>query len=424
MNQESNASDIKLSDIMLTMDVADTLRHNRSIVDRELNTDKRDQELNRKVRDIYASQGIEVSDEVIEEAVKSLRDQRFAYAPVPETLTTRLWNLYVQRGKWKKKLWASMAALLAAWGIYYGTMTVPQSREVAHQVRTINEGIKQANLDIDVIEQQQERIQKRLVNTQQEFPVTLRQTAKGLRGDIAANLEQSKDLLASARELSQAANLKPGNLVARKSTVSGRLEEQKLLLVQAQNQLDTASTSLDLLGSLDKVPQTLNGLLEQVKTIAVEPVAIKQAESYHSDGLAALRSRHGEGINQSVSNLKSLLASLETEYSLRVVSSPGEQSGVWRIPDDNPGARNYYLIVEAVSPKGERLTLPIASEEDGKLQAVSKWGVRVSQADFQSVSADKQDNGIIENNIIAIKKRGRLKPDYQVDNLGGQITKW
>jgi hypothetical protein len=424
MNQESTANDIKLSDVMLTMDVADTLRHNRSVVDRELNTDKRDQELTRKVRDIYASQGIEVSDEVIEEAVKSLRDQRFAYTPAPETLTTRLWNLYVQRGKWKKKLWASVAALLAAWGIYYGTMTVPQSREVAYQVQTINEGIKQASLEIDVIAQQQERIRNRLTQAQQEFPVTLRQTANDIRKDVAANLEQSNDLLVSARELSQDADLTPGNLVAKEKTVSGRLEHQKSLLVQAQTQLNSAVASLDLLDNLDEVPQTLNGLLEQVKSVAIESAVIQQAETYHTDGLAALRSRQGEGITQSVSNLKSLLARLETEYSLRVVSSPGEQSGVWRIPDNNPGARNYYLIVEAISPTGERLTLPIESEEDGKRENISKWGVRVSQADFQAVSADKQDNGIIENNIIGVKKRGRLKPDYQVDNLGGHITQW
>ncbi len=424
MTQESTASGVKLSDVMLTMDVADTLRHNRSVVDRALTADARDDDLKRKVRDIYASQGIEVSDQVIEEAVKSLRDERFAYTPPADTFTTKLWNLYVQRGKWKKKLWLSFAALLAAWGIHYGTVTVPQSREVAHQVNTLNESIKQVGLDVEVLTQQQERIGKRLKNAQRKFPITLQETANGIRRDVSSGLEQSVDMLASARKMSQDANINPGNLIGRQQTVTGRLEEQTALLDGAKQQLDTAESMLDLLEKLEEVPQTLDNLLTQIRSLAFEPAAVRQAEDYHTDGLAAMRSRNGVVINQSVANLNALVAQLETEYSLRVVSKPGEKSGVWRLSDNNSAVRNYYLIVEAISPNGERLILPIESEEDGNIKEVSKWGIRVSQADFERVAADKQDNGIIENNIIGSKRRGYLKPDYRIDRSGGNLTQW
>lgn len=409
---------------MLTMDVADTLRHNRSVVERELNADARDEALKRKVRDIYASQGIEVSDQVIEEAVKSLRDERFAYSPPPGNFTTRLWRLYVQRGKWKKKLWMGFAALLAAWGIHYGTVTIPQSRDVAHQIKTLNENIRQADLVVEVLTQQQERLRNRLQDAQRKFPVTLQETANGIRRDVSNSIEQSVDILASARKLSQDPDIRPGDLVVRKQSVQQRLTQQTSLLAEARQQLDKAESMLDLLDRLEEVPQTLDNLLAQIRAVAAEPAAIRLAEDYHTDGLAAMRNRNGGAINKAVTNLKTLLTRLEAEYDLRIVVKPGVKSGVWRYPDSNSNARNYYLIVEAISPQGERLTLPVESEEDGSIKEVSKWGVRVSQTDFERVAADKQDNGIIENNIIGSKQRGYLNPRYRINNTGGTITKW
>jgi hypothetical protein len=43
----------------------------------------------------------------------------------------------------------------------------------------------------------------------------------------------------------------------------------------------------------------------------------------------------------------------------------------------NPNARNYYALVEAVAPDGRVLSLPILSEEDGRSETVSKFGVRI-----------------------------------------------
>ena len=74
---------------------------------------------------------------------------------------------------------------------------------------------------------------------------------------------------------------------------------------------------------------------------------------------------------------------LTQTYEVRIVSRPGEMSGIWRIPDANPNARNYYLIVEAVDAGGNVLTLPVRSEEDGEIKQVSRWGQRVPEAVFR-----------------------------------------
>jgi hypothetical protein len=55
-----------LDDIMLAMDVVDTLRHQDNLVSRELSDDNRDAELLDRLRKIYRGQGIEVPERILE----------------------------------------------------------------------------------------------------------------------------------------------------------------------------------------------------------------------------------------------------------------------------------------------------------------------------------------------------------------------
>ena len=109
---------------------------------------------------------------------------------------------------------------------------------------------------------------------------------------------------------------------------------------------------------------------------------------------------------------------------VRIVSREGERSGVWRVPQNNPNARNYYVIVEAVSADGKRLELPVTSEEDGKTRTVKQWGLRVKESVFEQIRRDKMDDGIINNNVFGAKKRGYLQPQYLMPTTGGAITQW
>ncbi len=122
--------------------------------------------------------------------------------------------------------------------------------------------------------------------------------------------------------------------------------------------------------------------------------------------------------------IAALNARVQAQYELRVVSRPGEQSAVWRYPDDNRAARNYYLIVEAVAPNGEALQLPITSEEDQRTRSVRAWGLRVDEATYNRVGADKQDDGIIQNGVVGRKRRGVLEHEYTVPTTGAAITEW
>jgi len=289
-----------LDDIMLAMDVVDTLRRRERLVHQELDLGGRDEDLKERLRKIYAAQGIEVPDHVIEQGVAALKEERFVYKPPPEGLGTRLARLYVGRGRWGK--WAAGAAAvpLIAWGGHWFAVGLPN-----------------AALPEDLVK---------------------------AHGEVIA--------LAKTDEARQAAE---------------------------------------------------RGL---------------------SAGQAALRAEDTAAARKALRQLQDLGTVLDQEYRLRIVNRAGERSGVFRVPDLNTAAANYYIVVEGIDATGEPVTVPIQSEETGKTERVTQWGLRVDQATYNAVGRDKADDGIIERDRFGVKRRGYLTPDYEMKTTGGAITRW
>ena len=153
-------------------------------------------------------------------------------------------------------------------------------------------------------------------------------------------------------------------------------------------------------------------------------MSAEAAERLLDAGTSALRDEDTDAARDAPRSLQDLRTSLEQEHSLRIVNRAGEQTGVWRVPDINTRARNYYIIVEAVDPTGKVRTVPITNEETGKAEQVNQWGLRVDEETFERVARDKRDNGIIERDRFGDKKRGYLVPEYQMPTSGGAITQW
>jgi hypothetical protein len=293
-----------LDELMLAMDVVDTLRHKELVLARELTAEDRDARLLDQLREIYTSQGIVVTDEILQRGVDALREERFVY-PQPEPSFSRtLAHAYVTRGRWGK--WAGGGVALLA---------------------------------------------------------------------VAAI---SFQLFVRGPELRQATEV-PAELTAAFATLDANTDDATAL--------DAARAEL-----------------------ATGQAAVAQGD------FATARAATGA--------IATLNARVQAQYELRVVSRPGETSGFWREPDENSRARNYYLVVEAVAPNGEALRLPITSEEDQSTRNVRAWGLRVDEATFERAVADKQDDGIIQNNVVGRKRRGTLEREYTVPTTGAAITEW
>lgn len=163
------------------------------------------------------------------------------------------------------------------------------------------------------------------------------------------------------------------------------------------------------------------------------------AEQLHEQAQTSINSVNVPSLAASVASMKELDATLNQEYSLRVVSRPGVKSGIDRYYQGR--FSGWYVISEAFDTRGNIVSRKITSCEDGRVYNVNMWGEKVAGNDpdivdrIQSgyndnsllvrVIRDKMDNGIVDNNLIGEKKKGYLHdklnhPDFQ----GKQITEW
>lgn len=123
-----------LDEVMLAMDVVDTLRHRQDLATRELAGVTREQQLIDKLRDIYHQQGIEVPDHILKEGVAALQESRFVYDPPKPGLGTTLARLYVGRKQWGRPALV-IAGVLLALGIGYFGIYQPYQNGQAEQAR-------------------------------------------------------------------------------------------------------------------------------------------------------------------------------------------------------------------------------------------------------------------------------------------------
>lgn len=150
--------------------------------------------------------------------------------------------------------------------------------------------------------------------------------------------------------------------------------------------------------------------------------------------VAAAEAAHGANdlprLRKQAAELAALVARLDEEYTVTIVSRPGEKSGVDRY-DDRGRLSGYYLIVEAIAPDGRALPRPIKNAETQRTETVTKWGELVDSAVWERVVADKQADGVVDDAAFARKERGRHDETTVFEGSAGkplrrgrQITRW
>ena len=173
-----------------------------------------------------------------------------------------------------------------------------------------------------------------------------------------------------------------------------------------------------------ELPKQLDSTYAEIVTISEDDEASGLAQTLLASGKAAINNNKIDEAADINTDMEALLTTLKQAYQIRIVSRPGERSGVWRVPDINSQARNFYVIVESMTDAGNTVELPITSEEDGSVKTVDRWGIRVDEAVFEAVKADKQDDGIIQQRTVGEKQRGQLAPQYSIATSGAAITAW
>ena len=308
-----------LDDVMMAMDVVDTLRHGEKLLERELSGEQRRQRMIERLRGVYQSQGIAVSDRILAEGVDALEQERFVYKPKRGGFAFVLAWLYVRRATVVRNAAIGLAAIVVAAVVWLFLIEQPRLQRLEDQ--------RQAIVDLGV-------------------------------------------------ELAE--------------TIPADLERLAASIAEEANDADVA--------------------------VSAAILAEDGAEAAAQGDVAPAR--------EAIAELQAQLDELRITFDVRVVSRPGVLSGVFRIPAANQTAQNYYLIVEAIGADGNAIERAITSEEDGTTETVDMWAVRVSEVAYNSAVADKQDDGIIQNDLVGEKIRGDLEVTWVMNALGGAITDW
>lgn len=133
-----------LDETMLAMDVVDTIRHADRLVERELGGTDRQARLRERLREIYASQGIEVADHVLDQGILALEEKRFAYTPKGEGWQRSLATAWATRARWGRLALAGVAVLVVGLGAYWFTVVAPRQREAAAIARELQTDLPRA----------------------------------------------------------------------------------------------------------------------------------------------------------------------------------------------------------------------------------------------------------------------------------------
>jgi hypothetical protein len=363
-----------LDDLMLAMDIVDTLRHDMRIAERELADDERREALKNRLREIYSSQGIDVPGDILEDGVRALEQDRFTYHSKASGISAAMARAYVDRGAWARRLALILLLGLAVWaGWHFGIERPRLQREAA-----VRAELAKGGEDLDSL--------SREIGSLTASPAILTRVeatlADGRKAAVAMDAEAVRASVAALEAL------------------RGEAYE------------------------LSTLPAQINKAVSVVKAETRDADVLASMAEIEARGKKAAAAFDIPGARAAVTDLESLLVRLREVYDIRVVQEQGVPSGVWRIPDINPDARNYYLIVEAVGPDGRPIPMPVVSEETRKKDTVARWGVRVDQAVFDAIRRDKSDDGIIQNTKVAEKARGAAQPRWLIPVPPGAITEW
>jgi len=128
MAEATSTSEPPLDEMMMAMDVVDTLRHGETLAERELAGEARRARLIERLKDIYRSQGIDVPDRILVEGVDALEDERFVYKPAAASWQVTLAKLYVRRGAIARTAGVIAVVVSVGGGGWYGLVERPRQQ--------------------------------------------------------------------------------------------------------------------------------------------------------------------------------------------------------------------------------------------------------------------------------------------------------
>lgn len=378
-------------ELLRILDVASALRRERERAVAELDLPATKAALRERLRAAATESGDPVTDAEIDAAIEQYYGTRHAFEEPAPSWRTVLAHLWVRRGRvglFTAGLIVSLGlgfALFIADGAPFSAARRAQDRADAAWTR-----FAAARSDVDALH---------------------------LESDDCANAARIVEEAELARTQSDAvvidtASAALSSLIGRVTAAQAREASITARAAEAAARAAAASRAASA---------RVSAAFAAIGAIALDPAVRTEASRLFEAATAASAADDVAIVTDSAARLERLQAQLGEEYEIRIVSRPGERSGIDAYFEDEAGKRvsGYYLIVEAITPEGRTLTRSIHDAELDEDRSVRKWGEQVPKAVYDRIADDKRADGVVDDRRFARKQRGRLDEEVLIPGPDG-----
>jgi len=441
-----------MDSVLCAMDAIDALRKSKAVLSDAASAEEKKSALRDEIRRIYSSQSIAVSDEVVEAGVEQAFAMQYVFKPCESRFIGVVGRFIVNTRLQKRILLGGIAAVALGFGANF---TVGKIQENIRHSKAVAE----ANFEKSVVGLlgSLRGLPRPLEATDPVLSLTANELdAKGYSVTILSAEAAAKKALASDTDGKKAAYFEEATRLYKEAAAQATLfvnlsrvwrsiqqkraaiaalpggeaanQQADSLVAQGQAAVSVADFAegeakmrelvklADDVGAAAALPQMVRSSMDAIVDISKDPAATQQAEALALQATSALEAGRYSDARSALDELRGIESALASKYNLVIVSRPGSKSGAWRFPNDrpnDPAAKRFYLIVEAVSPSGRVMPQNILSEETGRVSQVTTWGERVSEAEYESVKTDKTNDGVLQDNLFATKDVGYLTPAFK-----------
>ncbi|CNK94349.1 DUF6384 family protein [Yersinia alsatica] len=469
-------NEIKLRDQLGAMAIIDSLYAQQIALEEHLDLPKLRQRIAQRIRDYYQSTGVSISDELIEQGVTSWFDNRLRFQSNKMNASQRMVAfLHMTSKKWLTSLSIIVLLLVIGVGIniYVGkNQLAALEKDIASQVlqnSALTTQAQQLSTQIDNIKlshlnyaaQSAHQIIAKAKSVLDDFHSTQQAIEPSYQGTFSSKensqhylsalskgneqqtslLTQAQDLVDSLprlqkmdetlNQITQDPNLKL--YTQRAPEIASILAGATLALSRnAENvaaQVDAAFAAYDKEQTRESLYQSMDRRTQDLRNLPLSPqdraiIAEQIAEARKMlVGVDLVNIGPPSAWVDAMKELEQTYDFIKQPLSLIIIDRVGEKSGVERTYDISNG-RSWYLIVEPVTPGDKLFPMMVKDSETGEQKLVSKFGVRVSQNEYEKLRRDKQDDGHIDNNIVGNKPANQLSFKFTRPVQDGRITTW
>lgn len=396
-----------LSDTILAMDIADTIRHDDRLREFEFADGDRRNAMKERLRQAYAAQGDTVSDDILDRAIEKMNEARYVHNEGVSGSARLFWTAYVRRTAYARRAALSVlvAGAIVGGGVFGYDQFVTKPRIEAERQLALQLG-EVIPRDLTAAVTYARGFARRLEDQAALGRIDERKSAVEtalLTKDVAAAREGVRLIHAVGDELKH------------------REDAEAKALAAAERDREEIKRKAEVSARL--LPQ-----LEAVTSGPLSEVKDAKAKAALSDIVAQMRDAANDGnepgYQRAYERFKSFAGYIRSPYKIQIVNRNGVQTGFART-NDRSGAKTWYLVVEAVSPTGVAYPLEIKDRITGSMRTTATWAIRVSENVIRAVKRDKEEDGVLDRNIAGSKAAGTLDIVWTMDAFDGQtLNTW